>query len=61
MRIVSFKNKIFVAKSKNALHFRIKNHSGQRPEIAAKQKIDLIQVVKIDVCIAKSMDKLTGL
>ena len=61
MRIVIGKLKIFKLKIKNALHIRVDVHLRQMTRLACELQIHLLQMVGIDMRIAKGMHKSAGL
>ena len=59
MRVVVHQFEVFELEVIDTLHIRINFHLRQCAWLAAKMKFDLIQVVQIDMGIAKCMDKFT--
>ena len=59
MRVVVHQFEVFELEVIDTLHIRINFHLRQCAWFAAKLQFDLIQVVQIDMGIAKCMDKFT--
>src|SRR5690606_335634 len=61
VRIVICQRKVLKLEFKNVLHVWIQGHFGQRTRIARKLKFELLNVVVVDVSIAKGVDEFTRL
>ena len=61
MGIVALKHKVIVCIVKNALIIPLERHAWQRACVARQLLRRLLEVIKVEVCIAKRMDELAHL
>ena len=59
--VVVLKGEVGVFEVENALHVGIYYHAGQASRCACELQIHLVDVVVVDVCVAKGVDELAGL
>lgn len=57
--IVTFKTEIGIFEIKNGLHFRVQDHFRKLMRFAGELFSDLVEVVRVDMGVAKRMDKIT--
>ena len=61
MGVVVLKLEIFVLETENILHIGIDAHGGQWARVAGELQFHLLQMVKIDVCVAQCVYKVASL
>ena len=61
MRIVILQGEVLVAEREDVLHLGIDSHGGQGPRLARELQAHLVQVILVDVCIAKGVHELARL
>ena len=59
--VVAFQRKVLVVKVKQILYVRVEVHLRQRARLARELQVHLLEVVEIDVCVARGVDELARL
>src|SRR6476659_8455366 len=61
VRVVAFEYEVFIAEREDVLHVRIDLHCRQRPRRARQLQPRLIEMVRIKVSVAQTMNEVAGL